>query len=177
VCVRAGVGRTEMAVQRQHSLPKHTGRWRRLLALDPHDSHQLWRVQVSAVDSLLLRGRRRRRGVELQRRRLSGDAADRLLCRLTRSWVQLRVRGDRHHVQLRKHGRWRLSLALQRKDDAGLPGQLARRGCRLLDVPVRNRLFLPRRERHGRALYLRERRERSDLALRKRLSNRAPRKG
>ena len=73
-------------------------------------------------------------------------------------------------MRLWKRRRWRFSLALQRKDDARLSQQLAGRRRRLLDLPARHRLFLPCRERYGRPLYLRERREWSDLAVRERLT-------
>lgn len=175
MCLHASQWWPEMAMQQRRSLPESTRRiCRHLYDDDDHDNHQLWRVQVSAVDSLLLRSRRRRCRLELQQRRLSGDAADRVVCGFAHKGAQLRVRGDSHHVRLWKRRRWRLSVALQWKDDSRLSRQLARQRCRLLDFSARHSLFLSRRERHGRALYLRERREWSRVALRERLTEKAP---
>jgi hypothetical protein len=119
MCLRASQWWPEMAMQQRRYLPGSTRRiCRHLYDDDDHDNHQLRWLQVSADDGLLLRGRRRRRRLELQQRRLSGDAADRLVCRLAHSGAQLRVRGDCHHVRLWKRRRWRFSLALQREDNA-----------------------------------------------------------
>jgi hypothetical protein len=95
--LHAGERRTEMGLQRDQSLSVSTGN-QRLFPIHDHHNHELRRLQVSDGYGLLLRGRRRRRGMELQQRRLSRDAANWILCRLARRGFQLRLRGDGHRV-------------------------------------------------------------------------------